>query len=177
MDVLNILRENPNKTTIFISKTCPFCAQALNALSNADIPHEIVEVNSKIRESLKELTNQTSVPSTWFGEQFLGGCNDGPEAWMGLIKLIKNGQLTKDGFTKPQSGAVDAKEVIANSDNITSAGATKRMIIGAVIYGIGLGIFWYMSVKGVEEPWKYGAGTAMPFITGAVVGIQGPTKT
>jgi hypothetical protein len=33
----------------------------------------------------------------------LAPCIDGPEAWMGVVKLIGNGALSKDGFKKPDA--------------------------------------------------------------------------
>ena len=37
----------------------------------------------------------TSVPNIWVKGKFIGGCEDGPEPWMGVMPLIKNGQLAK----------------------------------------------------------------------------------
>lgn len=31
--------------------------------------------------------------SVWIGKKYIGGCNDGPESWMGTIPNIKNGNV------------------------------------------------------------------------------------
>ena len=33
------------------------------------------------------------VPSVWIGDKYIGGCNDGPERWMGTIPNLTNGKL------------------------------------------------------------------------------------
>jgi glutaredoxin-related protein len=33
------------------------------------------------------------VPSVWVNGKFVGGCNDGPESWMGIKKIINNNKL------------------------------------------------------------------------------------
>ena len=41
------------------------------------------------------MTNVGSIPSIWVKGKFVGGCNDGPEAWMGIKKMIKSGKLNE----------------------------------------------------------------------------------
>ncbi len=45
------------------------------------------------REYLLDQTGSQSVPSIWLKGKFVGGCNDGPEDWMGIKKIIKAGKL------------------------------------------------------------------------------------
>ena len=33
------------------------------------------------------------VPSVWIGDKYIGGCNDGPESWMGTLPNLTNGKL------------------------------------------------------------------------------------
>jgi glutaredoxin-related protein len=40
-------------------------------------------------------TNMMSIPNIWVKGKFIGGCNDGPESWMGLTTLINNGELKR----------------------------------------------------------------------------------
>ena len=44
-------------------------------------------------QALEELTTSASVPNVWVRGKYIGGCNDGPEPWMGVKRLLKNGQL------------------------------------------------------------------------------------
>ena len=45
------------------------------------------------REALYDMTNVSSIPSIWVKGTFVGGCNDGPEGWMGIKKMLKSGKL------------------------------------------------------------------------------------
>jgi hypothetical protein len=41
------------------------------------------------------MTGVSSVPSIWIKGVYIGGCNDGPMSWMGLMPLRANGNLQK----------------------------------------------------------------------------------
>jgi len=48
-----------------------------------------------MRAELKKRTSVSSVPSIWIKGVYVGGCNDGPEEWMGIKKLVETGDLEK----------------------------------------------------------------------------------
>ena len=54
----------------------------------------VVEASSAQRSALYSLTSSSSVPSIWLKGKYVGGCNDGPESWMGIRKLINNGKIS-----------------------------------------------------------------------------------
>jgi glutaredoxin 3 len=78
---------------LFQSSGCPYCAQAISALKATGREFKVIEASSSQRNELKGLTGVTSVPSVWVKGKFVGGCNDGPESWMGIKKLIANNKL------------------------------------------------------------------------------------
>ena len=78
---------------MFISETCPYCRQALSALETAGYSPKVVVPSSSQRAALSAVTSSSSVPNVWVKGKYVGGCNDGPESWMGIKKLINNGQL------------------------------------------------------------------------------------
>lgn len=77
----------------FISQTCPFCQQAVAALTDAGYPPFIVEAEtfSDIRSELTEKTSSSSVPKVWVKGNFIGGCNDGGMG--GVLPLLKSGKI------------------------------------------------------------------------------------
>mmetsp|Transcript_12341 Transcript_12341/g.18411 ORF Transcript_12341/g.18411 Transcript_12341/m.18411 type:complete len:256 (+) Transcript_12341:3-770(+) len=92
IEILETVKSTP--VVMFATATCPFCRAASETLSEEGIPFETKFVDSSAeRMALGELTGQTSVPSIWIGGKFVGGYGDGPEEWMGLMKLMKAGTL------------------------------------------------------------------------------------
>jgi glutaredoxin 3 len=82
-----------NDVVLFISSTCPFCRMAIDMLTQEGIEHRVIEVDPSIRSELHKRTGKTSVPSTWIKGQYVGGCNDGPEDWMGVVPMLKSGKF------------------------------------------------------------------------------------
>ena len=82
-----------NDVVLFVSSTCPYCQQAKTALAEANIPFKEVEVDSALKQDLLDATGQTSVPSGWVKGAYIGGCNDGPEPWMGIVPCINSGKI------------------------------------------------------------------------------------
>lgn len=78
---------------VFTSRGCPFCSDALNSLNTAEIPHVVVEADSAQRQELAARTGSTSVPSAWVKGTFIGGANDGPEPWMGVNPMLREGKI------------------------------------------------------------------------------------
>eukprot|EP00940_MAST-03C_sp_MAST-3C-sp2_P003516 g3516.t1 len=84
-----------NDLVIFITTTCPFCKMAVESLREANFDPMIVVVSDAQRQELLEMTGKTSVPSAWVRGKYIGGCNDGPEEWMGVIPCIQTGRLSE----------------------------------------------------------------------------------
>jgi glutaredoxin 3 len=80
---------------IFSMATCPYCETAKEALTEAEKPFHSHPVTEQQLAALAALTGQESVPNIWVKGTFVGGCNDGPEGWMGITRLIRNGGLDK----------------------------------------------------------------------------------
>jgi glutaredoxin-related protein len=55
----------------------------------------VINASPAQRDELRKKTGVRSVPSVWVKGQYVGGCNDGPEHWMGIMKLMANGNLNK----------------------------------------------------------------------------------
>ena len=80
---------------VFVSTGCPYCAQALSSLRESGHHPVVVEATREQRAELQSRTSSSSVPSVWVKGKYVGGTNDGPEPWMGIRKLIANGELSK----------------------------------------------------------------------------------
>jgi glutaredoxin len=80
---------------VFRDPNCSYCTSAISALNSAGKDFKVVDANSSQRRELHQLTSSSSVPSIWVKEKYVGGCNDGPESWMGIKKLINNGKLNE----------------------------------------------------------------------------------
>jgi glutaredoxin len=62
-------------------------------LKSAGKEFAVVNATSEQRDELFQLTDSSSVPSIWVKGKYVGGCNDGPESWMGIKKILANGKL------------------------------------------------------------------------------------
>lgn len=80
---------------LFVSSTCPYCRQAVAALKAEGVEHTVIERTSAITATLLSKTGTTSVPSTWVKGTYVGGCNDGPEDWMGVVPMVRSGKLAE----------------------------------------------------------------------------------
>lgn len=84
---------------------CGYCARAKSMLTASGIDFKFYELTGgrlggKRTAERKELDSLTgfgprTVPYFWVNGKYAGGCNDGPEPWMGVRKLIQSGQLKK----------------------------------------------------------------------------------
>ena len=63
---------------IYTTKTCPYCYKAKSLLKSLDVSYQEVSVdfNSKLRAEMASMAGKTSVPKIWFGEDYVGGCDD-----------------------------------------------------------------------------------------------------
>jgi glutaredoxin 3 len=90
-DVREIIESND--VVIFSRTTCPYCVKAKQLLQEKGIEYFEVIANSTQLEALEAATGQGSVPNIWVKGTFIGGCNDGPEDWMGLSKCLRSGKF------------------------------------------------------------------------------------
>jgi glutaredoxin 3 len=84
-----------NDVVLFIDPECPYCKEAIRLLTEHKTTHTVIECDSEMRAELKKRTSVSSVPSIWIKGVYVGGCNDGPEEWMGIKKLVETGDLEK----------------------------------------------------------------------------------
>ena len=78
---------------VFQSSGCPYCVEAVKNLKSAGYEPTVIEASSDQRRELREVTSSGSVPSIWIKGKYVGGCNDGPEPWMGINKLLRNKKI------------------------------------------------------------------------------------
>jgi glutaredoxin len=104
---------------VFSSSWCPYCKQVMQALQSANIDYHLVEVDGATKRVLMQKTGKSSVPSVWIGDKYIGGCNDGPEKWMGTIPNIGNGNVKKwmQELERERSGS---------AAGVAKAGISKR---------------------------------------------------
>ena len=74
----------------FDSPSCPYCRKAETELNKNQILYELVDIDA-YRDELKSVTGVSSAPSVWVRGEYIGGCNDGPKDWHGVIPMLKNG--------------------------------------------------------------------------------------
>ena len=87
---------NDNPVLMFSFTTCPFCVKAKAVLDDMDAKYTVVELDADpdgkaIRAEMTDLIGRSSVPAIWIGQEFVGGCNDGPLG--GVVKLNEQGKL------------------------------------------------------------------------------------
>jgi glutaredoxin len=79
---------------------CGFCNRAKAQLEKAQVDYHFVALNAvgtieENRRILDSLSNhgKCSVPYFFVDGKYSGGCNDGPEPWMGVRTMIQTGKL------------------------------------------------------------------------------------
>lgn len=82
-----------NKVLIFAVPDCPYCDEAKAILQQLGHVAKVVYVNEKQRMALYELTSSPQYPNIWLNGRYVGGCNDGPESWMGIKNIVAAGKL------------------------------------------------------------------------------------
>jgi len=76
------------KFRIFSANYCPYCKQAIMALTYRGAHYEVYDVscNEVARMLLAEMTGSKTVPQIFFGDMFIGGCSD-------LLAMDESGEL------------------------------------------------------------------------------------
>ena len=54
---------------------------------------EVIEASQSQKQALRGITGSRSVPQVFVHGKYVGGCNDGPEAWMGVMPLLRSGKF------------------------------------------------------------------------------------
>lgn len=90
-DIRTLIESDP--IVVFSSSGCPYCRNAISSLESAGYKPKVVQVTFQQRQELYAMTNSRSVPNIWLKGKFVGGCNDGPEPWMGINKILKEGKM------------------------------------------------------------------------------------
>ena len=85
---------------IFSYGGCPYCRRVTRALDAAGVPYNEVDYDDcddgeAVRAEIRATHKQRSVPAVFVKGKFVGGCNDGPEPWMGVLPLLNSGKLTE----------------------------------------------------------------------------------
>jgi len=82
-----------NQIVVFQSSGCPYCIEAVRNLKAAGYAPTVIEATSQQRQQLVQETSSRSVPNIWIKGKYVGGCNDGPEPWMGINKILKGNKM------------------------------------------------------------------------------------
>lgn len=96
-DIKELVSSGKNDIVVFSSTTCGYCATSISMLQKEGFSERMLVVNasSSQRKALRGLTGVTSVPSIWLKGVYIGGCNDGPLPWHGLVPLLRSGNFQK----------------------------------------------------------------------------------
>ena len=78
---------------VFGTDDCPYCHAVEDSLKRAGLKHASHTIGWTERAALRHLTAQRTIPYVFVHGTFVGGCNDGPEPWMGTLPLIRSGRL------------------------------------------------------------------------------------
>jgi glutaredoxin 3 len=91
-DEIKDIIEN-NDVIVFSASFCRYCTKAKQLLTENNIPFVEIDSSDEQLDQLYDATGQSSVPSIWVKGTYIGGCNDGPESWMGLTKCLQSGKI------------------------------------------------------------------------------------
>ena len=78
---------------VFQDPGCPYCVEAVKVLKGAGQSPKVIDVAYEDRNNLRSITKSGTVPQVFIKGKYVGGCNDGPESWMGIKKIINSGKL------------------------------------------------------------------------------------
>jgi thioredoxin reductase (NADPH) len=125
---------------VYAADYCPFCSRTIAALSSARVPHVIYDVTVSARAALKRLTGQRTIPYVFVKGEFIGGCNDGPEPWMGTLPLLRSGELQRRLHTSPPAAAPTAESAATSvvASPPAAAPTAERAAASVVVIGSGV---------------------------------------
>ena len=99
---------NASALAVFGADYCPYCRQVETALKAAGLEHATHVLSDAERTALRHLTGQRTIPYVFVHGTFIGGCNDGPEPWMGTLPLLRSGRLQAMLERPPAASAASA---------------------------------------------------------------------
>ena len=120
---------------VFSSDWCPYCKQVIQAIDDAGLDAHVVEVDGGVKSALMSMTGKSSVPQVFIGDKYIGGCNDGPESWMGTIPNLRKGKVQRwvKDLEKERGGAAPAAAAPAAAAPAAAAPApAPQSIFGMV---------------------------------------------
>jgi len=114
---------------VFAAEACPYCLELRRELASAGLEPEVHMLDASGREALRQRTGQRTVPYVFVGERFVGGCDDGPEPWMGAMPLLRSGalqQLLDSGSLPADAAALQAtaRKPVPRRNVALAAGST-----------------------------------------------------
>ncbi|MBP0047103.1 glutaredoxin 3 [Marinobacterium sp. AK62] len=76
------------KTTIYLTRWCPFCTRALALLDSKQVEYEAIDVDAapELRQEMMTRSQRRTVPQIFIGETHVGGCDE-------LFALEREGKL------------------------------------------------------------------------------------
>tara|TARA_B110000977_G_scaffold131133_1_gene167122 strand:+ start:22713 stop:23033 length:321 start_codon:yes stop_codon:yes gene_type:complete len=83
---------------VFSYGGCPYCRRVVRGfeaegVAFREVDYDELDAGEAVRDEIAKRHKQRSVPAVFVRGKFVGGCNDGPEPWMGALKLLNNGKL------------------------------------------------------------------------------------
>jgi glutaredoxin 3 len=79
-----------NAFVLFVRGGCPYCRQASSALKSAGVDFVQHSLSGAESSAMRQITGKTSVPQGFCLGKYVGGCNDGPKAGMGVVPNVAN---------------------------------------------------------------------------------------
>eukprot|EP00931_Biecheleriopsis_adriatica_P108056 TRINITY_DN82397_c0_g1_i1.p1 TRINITY_DN82397_c0_g1~~TRINITY_DN82397_c0_g1_i1.p1 ORF type:complete len:201 (-),score=31.89 TRINITY_DN82397_c0_g1_i1:23-580(-) len=80
------------EVVIFSLAGCPYCRAAEEALKAHSIEFTKVAINN-YKPALTQCTGRSSAPSVWIDGAYVGGCEDGPKEWQGVLPMLASGKF------------------------------------------------------------------------------------
>lgn len=76
------------KTTIYLTRWCPFCTRALALLDSKQVEYQAIDVDAapELRQEMMTRSQRRTVPQIFIGETHVGGCDE-------LFALEREGKL------------------------------------------------------------------------------------
>lgn len=82
-----------NDVVVFWRSGCGFCTRVMQVLDKKGIKYHAHKCSGTCSSVLAKLCGKTSVPQTFVLGRHVGGCNDGPERWQGVVPLANSGKI------------------------------------------------------------------------------------
>jgi len=85
-----------NKFVVCGENFWPYVRKTIETLESQKIPHVYHSgMSDDERKELAGIVGKTSVPQGFVNTVAIGGCNDGPKPWQGILPLLRSGKLQR----------------------------------------------------------------------------------